>query len=74
MTTNNNAWMEVFSGEAFEAEVVKGLLEANSIRCIMEDHTMSALTSHYNGIGGDVRLLVAPADEAEARMLIEHKE
>ena len=65
MTTNNNAWMEVFSGEAFEAEVVKGLLEANGIRCIMEDHTMSALTSHYNGIGGDVAVSLPSLSRSE---------
>ena len=75
MTTNNNsAWVEVFSGAAFETEVVKGLLEANDIRCILEDHTMSALTSHYSGIGGDMCLLVSPADEERARELIVKKE
>jgi len=76
MTTNNNgaAWVEVFSGAAFEAEVVKGLLEANGISCILEDHTMSALTSAYSGLGGDVRILVTPGDEEAARELISHKE
>lgn len=75
MTTNNNsAWVEVFSGEAFEAQVVKGLLESNDIRCILEDHTMWALTSHYNAISGDVRILVAPHDEEAARKLMEQKE
>lgn len=75
MTTNNNsAWVEVFSGATFETEVVKGLLEANDIRCILEDHTMSALTSHYSGIGGDMCILVAPEDEEMALKLIKHKE
>ena len=75
MTTNDNsAWIKVFSGAAFETEVVKGLLEANEIRCILEDHTMSALTSHYSGIGGDMRILVSPADEAEALKIIKHRE
>lgn len=75
MTTNNNsAWIKVFSGAAFETEVVKGLLEANDIRCILEDHTMSALTSHYSGIGGNMCILVSPADEERARELIEKKE
>ena len=75
MTTNNNsAWVEVFSGATFESEVVKGLLEANGIRCILEDHTLSALTSHYSGIGGDMCILVAPEDKEMALKLIEHKE
>lgn len=74
MTTNDCAWIEVFSGEAFEAEVVKGLLESNDIRCVLEDHTLSAVTSHYNGIGGYVSILVNPADEVKARQLIVPKE
>lgn len=74
MTTNDCAWIEVFSGEAFEAEVIKGLLESNDIRCILEDHTLSAVTSHYNGIGGYVSILVNPADEEKARQLIMPKE
>lgn len=73
MTTNNTgAWVEVFSGAAFETEVVKGLLDSNGIRAIIEDHTMSALTSCYSGIGGDMRILVPPTEEAEARRVIEH--
>lgn len=76
MTTANNgtsAWVEVFSGAAFETEVVKGLLESNGIPCILEDHTMSALTSHYSGIGGDMRILVNSGNEAAACQLIEHR-
>ena len=72
-TTNNGTWIEVFSGATFEAEVVKGLLEANDIHCIIEDHTMSALTSHYSSIGGDMRILVAPNDEEMALKLIQNK-
>ena len=74
ITTDNSTWVMVFSGAAFETEVVKGLLEANGIQCILEDHLMSAVTSHYSGIGGDMRILVSPADEEAARHLIEHKE
>lgn len=75
MTANNHeAWSEVFSGAAFEAEVKRGLLEANGIHCIVEDHTMSAVTSSYLGLGGDVRILVSPTDVEEAQRLIENKE
>lgn len=72
-TTNDSTWTEVFSGAAFETEVVKGLLEANGIHCILEDHTMSALTSHYSGIGGDMRILVSPDDKEKAQTLIEQR-
>lgn len=70
MTTNrNDAWVTVFSGESFEAEVIRGMLETNGIRCIVEDHT-SLLTSHYSGIGGDMRILVSPSDAEEAQRLV----
>ena len=68
-TDHNDAWIEVFSGEAFETEVKRGLLEANGIRCIVEDHT-SLLISHYSGVGGDMRILVSPPDAETAQRLI----
>ena len=72
MSANNEkSWVEVFSGATFEAEVVKGLLESHAVPCIIEDHTMSALTSHYSGIGGDMRILVPSSVECEALALVD---
>ena len=71
-TNNNNAWCVVFSGPPFEAEVIRGMLETNGIRCIVEDHT-SLITSYYSGVGGDMRVLVSPSDADEAMRLIEQK-
>ena len=68
----NDAWCTIFSGTPFEAEVVRGVLETNGIRCIVEDHT-SLVTSYYSGVGGDMRILVSPEDVEEAQRLIEHK-
>lgn len=68
-TNHNDAWRTVFSGQPFEAEVIRGVLETNGIRCIVEDHT-SLVTSYYSGLGGDMRVLVSPADEEEAQRLI----
>ena len=68
-TADQSAWVEVFSGESFNAEVVKGLLESNGIQCIIEDHT-SVFGSHYSGIDGDMRILVAPSDVQLARELL----
>ncbi len=73
MTTNhNNACVTIFSGQPFEAEVIRGMLETNGIRCIVEDHT-SLITSYYSGVGGDMRVLVSPSDAEKAQQLIEHK-
>ena len=73
MKPNQNVvWRTVFSGAPFEAEVIRGVLETNGIRCIVEDHT-SLITSYYSGVGGDMRVLVSPSDADEAMRLIEQK-
>ncbi len=71
-TNQNEAWRTVFSGAPFEAEVIRGMLETNGIRCIVEDHT-SLVTSYYSGVGGDMRILVSPDDAEEAQRLMAHK-
>ena len=71
-TNQNEAWRTVFSGAPFEAEVIRGMLETNGIRCIVEDHT-SLVTSYYSGVGGDMRILVSPDDVEEAQRLMAHK-
>ena len=69
-TNQNDALRVVFSGPPFEAEVIRGMLETNGIRCIVEDHT-SLVTSYYSGLGGDMCVLVSPSDAEEAMKLIE---
>lgn len=72
IANNNEDLVLLFSGAPFEAEVIRGMLEANGIRCIVEDHT-SLITSYYSGVGGDMRVLVSPEDAEEAQRLMEHK-
>ena len=35
--------IEVFSGSPWEAEIIKGLLESNDIRCVIKDGIMGIL-------------------------------
>ena len=35
--------VEVFSGSPWEAEIIKGLLESNNIRCVIKDGIMGTL-------------------------------
>ena len=37
--------IEVFSGSPWEAEIIKGLLESNNIRCVIKDGIMGTLAS-----------------------------
>ena len=39
--------VEVYAGTLWQAEVVKGLLDANSIPCAVINETIGAVTSPY---------------------------
>ena len=38
--------IEVFSGSPWEAEIIKGLLESNDIRCVIKDGIMGTLAPY----------------------------
>lgn len=54
--------VEVFSGSPWEAEIIKGLLESNDIRCVVKDGIMGTLAPY---IAPAVSVLVTE-DEYEA--------
>ena len=61
---------EVFEGTLWEAEVVKGLLQAENIPCMLRDETVGAVTSPYLTVGGVVKLYVNEEDAAKAQRII----
>ena len=40
--------IEVFSGSPWEAEIIKGLLESNDIRCVIKDGIMGTLAPYHH--------------------------
>ena len=62
--------VKVFNGNLWQAELVQGLLEANGIACMLKNDTLSAVTSPYTSIGGEVWVLVNDCDEEAALALI----
>ena len=58
--------IEVYAGTLWQAEVVKGLLDANSIPCAMINETIGAVTSPYSPTSGDAVVVV---DEKAASLL-----
>ena len=44
--------IEVFSGSPWEAEIIKGLLESNDIRCVIKDGIMGTLAPYIAPAGG----------------------
>lgn len=72
-TNDNDPLVEVFGGSLWEAEVVKGLLEANDIQSMLKDETLGSVTSPYAGIGGEMKVLVDRTDYPLAKKLIDEK-
>ena len=43
--------VEVFRGNLWEAELVKGLLKSAGVEAMLKDETLSAVTSPYSDMG-----------------------
>ena len=59
--------VEVFSGSPWEAEIIKGLLESNDIRCVVKDGIMGTLAPY---IAPSVSILVTEEEYEGATELI----
>lgn len=59
--------IEVFSGSPWEAEIIKGLLESNDIRCVVKDGIMGTLAPY---IASAVSILVTEEEYEAATELI----
>ena len=68
---NDGKGVAVYAGTLWQAQLVKGLLDANAVPCVINDETMGAVTSHYAPNVGDVFVVVNEADEAKALEVIE---
>ena len=63
--------VEVYAGTLWQAEVIKGLLDANSIPCAVLNETIGTVTSPYSPTSGDVLVVVDEKDKARAIEVIE---
>ncbi len=61
---------EVFEGSLWEAEIVKGLLQAEEVDCMLRDETLDAVTSPYLTLGGNVKILVNDEDYQRATKIV----
>ncbi len=62
--------VKVFSGNLWQAQIIQGLLKSNHIVSILENDTLSAVTSPYATLGGEVWVLVHMRDKETAVKLI----
>ena len=63
--------IEVFSGSPWEAEIIKGLLESNDIRCVVKDGIMGTLAPY---IAPAVSVLVTEDEYEAATELIKNRD
>lgn len=62
--------VEVFRGNLWEAELIKGLLESAGVESMIKDETLSAVTSPYANMGGNVLVLVNKEEEVYAKEVV----
>ena len=68
---NNEKLVTVFAGTAWQAELIKGVLDTNGIPCAIMDETIGAVTSSYAGFGKGVLVVVNEEDKESALAIIE---
>lgn len=71
---NYDALVEVFTGNLWEAEIIKGLLESEGVQAMIKDETLSAVTSPYSGMGGTVKVMVNKEEEVYAKEVVAKRE
>ena len=65
--------VEVFKGNLWEAELVKGLLTSAGVDAMIKDETLSAVTSPYANVGGTVLVMVNKEEEVYARKVVKER-
>jgi hypothetical protein len=71
-TGDNEALVQVFAGTKWESELVKGLLESNGIRAIIQEGEMEAIIP--NMITDENTVLVLESDGAAAIEILKNRE
>lgn len=67
---SGNRLVKIFSGDLWQAQLVQGQLKANGVESVLENDTMSAVTSPYATLGGCVWVLVNSADSERAEQIM----
>ncbi len=67
---NEERLVQVFAGNVWQAQLVKGLLDTNGIPCAINDETVGAVISQYAPNIGDVYVVVTEDNKAKALKVI----
>lgn len=72
MATNDyGSLVEVFRGDLWEAEVVKGFLAANGVQAMIKDETLGLVTGPYMCGGNGYVVLVNHEEQVFAEKIIQ---
>lgn len=71
MANESGSLVSVFTGDLWEAEIIKGLLDSENILSMIKDETLGVITGYYYNSGKGVKVLVNKEDEARAKSVIE---
>ena len=69
-SVNEERLVQVFAGNVWQAQLVKGLLDANGIPCAINDETVGAVISQYAPNIGDVYVVVTEENKEKALKVI----
>lgn len=67
---NEEKLVQVFAGNVWQAQLVKGLLDTNGIPCAINDETVGAVISQYAPNIGDVYVVVTEENREKALKVI----
>ncbi len=70
-SANEEKLVRVFAGTLWQAELVKGMLDANSVPCAIKDEGIGVVTSYYASLDDNVLVVVNECDAERARRVIE---
>lgn len=70
----NSSLVEVYSGNTWEVEIVKGLLENEEIKVFLRDEFCGTLAPWYSSGGGAGAIkVVVPVEDYDRAILIVHE-
>lgn len=72
---NEDSSIVIFSGTEWQAQMVKALLEASSIKAFIKDEVIGTLLPWYSGGGGaSVKVVIQHKDLEPAKLIVEEYE
>lgn len=72
-TNNQTELIEIFSGSAIEAEIVKSILKDSEIESFLKDEYMGTIAPWHTAPGGvgSVKIIVSELDYPQAKTIVE---